>query len=348
MRKIKVLIVDDSSLVRVFLTKALSDAGNIEVVGTAANPYQAVEEIKKKRPDLLTLDVEMPGMNGLEFLEKLMKAHPMPVIMVSTLTAKGSRVTIKALELGAVDFIEKPIIKETEDLDGFKREILGKIQAFREIEMKKVLNTVRKRDDFHNRETKIKADNKKIIAIGASTGGVQTLKKLLPSFTSNFPGVVIIQHMPADFTSAFAEMLNKISAIDVKEAEDGDIIKSGVALIAPGDYHLEVIEKKGNYIVSLNKGKKVNYQRPAVDISFNSLAKATGKNIIAVLLTGMGVDGARGMLNIRKAGGYAIAQDESTSIVYGMPKAAVKLNAVDEVLPLDQISQRIKKILNEV
>lgn len=351
MRKIKVLIIDDSPLVRVFLKKVLSEDENIKVVGTAANSYQAVEEIKLKDPDLLTLDVEMPGMNGLEFLSKLMSAHPMPVIMVSTLTRQGSDITLKALEMGAVDFIAKPDLRTKSKLPEFKREVITKVKAVNDIRMKKIINLTKGRKNYlvkkpveHCRDS----IQQRVIGIGVSTGGVQTLKKLLPTFPSDLPGIILVQHMPQGFTSSFADLLNKISRIKVKEAQAGDKIIRGQALLVPGDFHLTIEKRKEDYYVNLNKNPKVNHQRPSVDITFNSLAEVLGNLAIGVLLTGMGKDGARGMKNIKNAGGYTIAQDKETAIVYGMPKAAVDMDAVDEILPLDEISQRITKITSEV
>lgn len=349
MQQIRVLIVDDSPFVRVFLTKILSKDKNIQVVGTAANPNQAVREIKEKKP---ALDVEMPVMNGLEFLKRLMIAHPMPVIMISTLTTQGSKVTLEALKIGAVDFITKPNLIDQEKIIEFKNEVLNKIKAVRYLKMNNLIKIMSHNNHSCQKEKGF-GDYKKysqevITGIGVSTGGVQTLKVLLPSFPPDLPGMIVIQHMPEGFTASFARELDRISSIRVKEAEAGDKIISGQALLVPGNYHLEVIRKRGQYYVELNKSPKVNYQRPSIDITFKSMAAVAGKNAIGVLLTGMGKDGAQGMVNIKEAGGYTIAQNEETAIIYGMPKAAVKLNAVDEVLPLMKISQRIIKLISEV
>lgn len=352
MQQIKVLIVDDSPFVRVFLTKILSKDKNIQVVGTAANPNQAVREIKEKRPDLLTLDVEMPVMNGLEFLKRLMIAHPMPVIMISTLTAQGSKATLEALKIGAVDFITKPNLIDQEKIIEFKNEVLNKIKAVKYLKMNSLIKIISHNNHTYQKEKcfeKYRKYNQKVITgIGVSTGGVQTLKVLLPSFPPDLPGMVVIQHMPEGFTAPFARELDRISSIRVKEAEAGDKIIPGQALLVPGNYHLEIIRKRKQYYVELNKSPKVNYQRPSIDITFKSMVEAAGRNAIGVLLTGMGRDGAQGMVNIKEAGGYTIAQNEETAIIYGMPKAAVKLNAVDEVLPLMKISQRIIKKISEV
>jgi two-component system chemotaxis response regulator CheB len=269
--------------------------------------------------------------------------------MISTLTTSRSKVTLKALELGAFDFIAKPNLSNQRNLLDFKREVLSKIKTVEKVKMKNILDTVRLRSISEvSHSGKINNLNRNIIGIGVSTGGVQTLKKLLPSFPSNIPGMLIVQHMPREFTLSFARMLNNVSGIEIKEAESGDEVLGGRALLAPGDSHLELQKIKNRYFVKLNRREKVNHQRPSVDVTFNSLAEVAGSKTIGVLLTGMGTDGARGMLNIKKAGGYTIAQNEETAIVYGMPRAAVELNAANEILPLAEISEKIEKLINEV
>ncbi|WP_018247226.1 protein-glutamate methylesterase/protein-glutamine glutaminase [Orenia marismortui] len=347
-KKVRVLIVDDSPVVRQLLKSTVERSPNLEVVGTARDPFLAVKKIKKLSPDILTLDVEMPRMNGLEFLKRLMIAHPLPVVMVSTLTSQGSQVTLKALELGAVDFVAKPNLAKREMRIEFQRELLDKLAVAAKVEVRKLKGYNISTNSKANAPIKIKKKVKnRIIAIGASTGGVRALRQILPQMPDDIPGVVIIQHMPKEFTKTFAENLNQISKIKVKEAEDGDQILAGQALVAPGGYHLEVKKRRAGYYVKLLRGAKVNYQRPAVDVSFNSLAQLADSSVIAVLLTGMGSDGAKGLRRIKEVGGYTLVQNQESSTIFGMPKRAIEIGAATEIVALNQIVEKIISYLND-
>lgn len=341
---IKVLIVDDSALVRKVLTEELNRQHDIEVVGTAVDPYVAREKIIQLQPDVLTLDLEMPRMDGLSFLAKLMKHYPMPVVVVSSLTPKNSENALMALRLGAVDVISKPgssysaqnisktIVKSvrTASLAKFDRNALAneQVAATGAADLVKPKTTL-----FHTTD--------KIIAIGASTGGTKALEKVLTGLPANMPGIVIVQHMPPVFTKSFADRLDSVCSLRVKEAEDNDLVESGVALLAPGNFHMLVERRSAKYHVRIKSGPPVHHHRPSVDVLFNSVAESVGVNASGVLLTGMGADGAKGLLAMKNAGAHTIAQDEATCVVYGMPKEAKKMGAVNEVLPLQDISDAI-------
>jgi len=344
-RKIRVLIVDDSPVVRQLLKLTLEQSTELEVVGTAGDPYLAVQKIKELNPDVLTLDVEMPRMNGLEFLKRLMIAHPLPVVMVSTLTLSGSKVTLKALELGAVDFVAKPNLGNKIEKREFQREIISKVEIAAKVDMRKL-----KPHNSHIAENSVQLKTNKdnrIIAIGASTGGVTAIRSILPHFPKSSPGIVIIQHMPKGFTKTFADNLDKISSVKVKEAEDGDRVLSGQALVVPGSYHLKISKQGSGYYSQLVTGPKVNYQRPAVDVTFASLAQIAGSETIGILLTGMGKDGAKGLKMIKDNGGYTLVQNEESSTIFGMPKQAIELGAATEVLPLNKIPSKVIDLLND-
>ena len=343
---IKVLVIDDSALVRKVLTEELNKQPDITVVGTAMDPYVARDKIVSLKPDVLTLDLEMPRMDGLSFLEKLMRHYPMPVVVVSSLAPKNSENAFRALRMGAVDVICKPGSAYT--THQVSREI---IKAVRTASIAKV--------NVYEEDRKYKGNDRqrgmtgrglavtthKLIAIGASTGGTKAIEIILKDLPLNTPGIVIVQHMPPVFTKNFADRLSELCLINVKEAEDGDLVQSGTALLAPGNYHM-LLEKSGaKYYVRIKHGPPVNYHRPSVDVLFKSVAKAAGKNAAGVILTGMGSDGAKGLLEMKQAGASSFAQDEATSVVYGMPKEAVKLGGVDKVLPIHSISSAI---LNEV
>jgi two-component system, chemotaxis family, protein-glutamate methylesterase/glutaminase len=339
---IRVLIVDDSALVRKILSDELSKFPDIEVVGTAVDPYIARDRIIALKPDVLTLDVEMPRMDGLSFLAKLMRHHPMPVVVVSSLTPQNSATAIRALALGAVEVISKPgAAYSTPDVGGqLVRAIRTAAAArLRHADPAAPPPPIEEAPDAHLQTTH------KIIAIGASTGGTQAIEKVLRAFPANAPGTVIVQHMPATFTGPFAQRLNGICAMEVREARDGDAVVPGVALIAPGDHHMLLTKSGAKYQVRLKDGPPVHHQRPAVDVLFQSVARSAGKNAIGALLTGMGADGASGLLAMRESGAYTIAQDEATCIVFGMPKEAIKLEAAEAICPLPEIPHAIWQAL---
>ena len=336
---IKVLIVDDSAVVRSILTSELSRHKDIEVIGTAVDPYVARDKIVKLRPDVITLDIEMPRMDGLSFLAKLMKHLPMPVVVVSSLTPKNSDTALKALELGAVEVLGKPGGSySTQDIS---RSLANAIRAAASAKIQK---TPAKGEGAAG-VTLIKPIQFKtthqIIAIGASTGGTKAIETVLTSMPANAPATVIVQHMPEAFTRAFAERLNQICRMEVREARDNDHAIPGLALIAPGNYHMLLKRSGGNYLVRIKDGPRVHYQRPSVDILFQSVAKSAGRNAVGAILTGMGADGAKGLLAMKESGSYTIAQDEATSVVFGMPKEAIALGAADKIVPLPLIAQKI-------
>jgi two-component system, chemotaxis family, protein-glutamate methylesterase/glutaminase len=344
MRKIRVLVVDDSALMRRILTDLLSRDPGIEVIGAAQDPYIARDKILRLQPDVLTLDVEMPRMDGLTFLEKLMRAHPMPVVMVSSLTLKGAETTLRALELGAVDFVSKPQLDLVERMPETIPEVVEKIKAASLARPKLVRRAPtphRHKAPGHQPTQAMPKTTQRIIAVGASTGGTEAIRELLTGLPADAPGVVIVQHMPEKFTRAFAERCNSLCTIQIKEAEDGDRLLQGHALIAPGNYHMRLCRDGASYYVRLEQGPPVNRHRPSVDVLFQAAAEVAGRNAVGVLLTGMGDDGARGLLAMKQAGAHTIAQDEESCVVFGMPKEAIKLGAVDKVLPLTEISATV-------
>ncbi len=341
---IKVLIVDDSAVVRRILSERLGRASDVEVVGTAADPYLARDKIVELEPDVLTLDVEMPRMDGLTFLEKLMKYHPMPVIVVSSITPKGSHVALKALELGAVDVVSKP--GSAYSVADISRQLVTKIRAAANARVVgKKLSGHREPDSLREPPALLHTANK-VLAIGASTGGPEAIRRVLGGLPPTIPGTVIVQHMPEHFTSAFARRLDGECEMEVREAEGGEILRPGLALIAPGNKHLLVYRNAGyrngvQYVAQVRDGPQVFHQRPSVEVLFNSVAKHVGANAVGVLLTGMGADGARGLLAMKEAMAKTIAQDEASCVVFGMPKVAIELGAADRVLPLDEIPKGI-------
>ena len=339
-KQIKALVIDDSAVVRNLLSEILETDSAIEVVATAGDPYKAVEKIKQFAPDVITLDVEMPKMSGLQFLKKLMSAYPLPVVMISSLTKRGSKETINALEYGAIDFVAKTNLKDPNNSKQFKAEVLRKVKLAAGVKVRKIKKN-RKRKNKKEQSISVSNkdfDSKYIIAIGASTGGVKALKSIIADFPVNSPGIIIIQHMPKEFTASFANTLDSVAQIKVKEAEEGDKISSGQALLAPGDAHVTVNKKGKSYYINLDhQGPKEHHQRPAVDVTFNSLAKVVGNKLIGILLTGMGKDGAQGLKKIKASGGYTIAESEKTATIFGMPKQAINIGAVTEVLPLSKI-----------
>jgi len=334
---VKVLIIDDSPLIRRLLSEILSQASDIEVVGCAEDPYQAREMIKLLNPDVLTLDVEMPKMDGISFLRNLMRLRPMPVVMISTLTQQGSPITLEALELGAVDFIAKPTVNVKQQMSQYAYVVQQKVRvaAGARVRSFKKVSTV-----SEPLPSNAQFLLNKIIAIGASTGGTEAIKEVLIKMPTNCPAIVITQHIPPVFSTSFAQRMDRTCAINVKEAQHGDKLTAGWAYIAPGGLHL--YKKRGaSLYCELDDSEPVNRHKPAVDVLFNSLLECGGKNIVAALLTGMGSDGAKGLLSIKQAGGYTIAQDEFSSVVWGMPKAAVDLGAAHEIVALDKVTQRL-------
>lgn len=355
-KKIKVLIIDDSALIRKVLTGILKAANDIEVVGTAPDPYIARDKIKALNPDVLTLDVEMPKMDGISFLSNLMRLRPMPVVMISSLTEKGADITLQALELGAIDFISKPKLDLSEGLQAYSDEILEKVRIAAKANVrtsfapKLVINKKYSADAIikSKKSKKHFKTTEKIIAIGASTGGTEAIKQVLSTLPAHAPGIVITQHIPESFSKPFAERMDRSSALTVFEASDGQQILAGHVYIAPGDRHL-VIERSGaRYICKLHDGPPVNRHRPSVDVMFRSISQNVGPNAIGVLLTGMGNDGAAGLKEMHNAGASTIIQDEKTSVVWGMPGEAYKIGAVDTVEPIDNISNRILKTIHKM
>ncbi len=349
---IKVLIVDDSALVRQLLSKMLDDVPDIEVVGTAMDAYSARDKIKRYNPDVLTLDIEMPRMNGIIFLSKLMRLHPMPVIMIATLTESNADVTLKALELGAVDFVAKPRSDLAHTLEECELEIITKVKAAANVKLTTLLRQVNKSGSCHAQLTRKLIDGnselgkhvfpqESLVAIGASTGGTEAIKEVLQSMPADAPGIVIAQHIPAAYSRSFTERMNRLSEIKVALAAHGQAVLPGHAYIAPGDRHLSVIQEGAHYVCRLDDGPPVNRHKPSVDVLFRSVADAAGSNSIGVLLTGMGEDGAAGLKQMRDLGAMTIAQDRDTSVVWGMPGAAVKLGAADQVLSLNSVSRAI-------
>ena len=333
---IKVLIVDDSAVVRQVLSSELSKVSDIEVIGTASDPYFARDKILSCKPDVITLDIEMPRMDGLTFLKKLMAQYPIPVIIVSSLTQKGGEIAMEALECGAVDVICKPGAAYT--VGNIASILIDQIRAASRISLNK-LGKKSSSAPIKPVTYSMTATTNKILAIGASTGGTSAIERVLMSMPSSAPGIVIVQHMPEKFTKAFADRLNKICDIEVHEAQNGDSIVPGRALIAPGNHHMILRRSGARYYVELKDTPPVFHQRPSVEVLFNSVAMFAGKNAVGVILTGMGTDGAQGLLEMRKAGASTIAQDQESSIVWGMPGEAVKIGAADYVLPLDNIAE---------
>lgn len=337
---IKVLVVDDSALVRSLLAEIIRSTPGLQLVGLAPDAYVARDMVKQFSPDVITLDIEMPRMDGLSFLQKLMRARPTPVIMISTLTEEGAEASLQALEFGAVDFIPKPKLGITAGIRDYAESIVEKIQMAAQVKVKPLADANNHRDKIVAPDKKITSPmqgTEKIIAIGASTGGTEAIKDLLLQLPTAVPGIVITQHMPAGFTRTYAERLNKVTRLHVVEAKGGERILPGHAFLAPGGHHLIVVRSGADYLVKLSDAEPVHRHRPAVDVMMESVALAGGKNVLGVLLTGMGKDGAKGMLAIKQQGGYTFAQDEASCVVYGMPKEAVQIGAVDQTVVLDKM-----------
>jgi len=343
--KIKVLCVDDSALIRSVMTEIINSQPDMLVVGTAADPLVARDLIKVTNPDVLTLDVEMPRMDGLEFLDKLMRLRPMPVVMVSSLTERGSEIALRALELGAIDFVTKPRLGVRDGLLNYTELITGKIRtAFGARLLPSRHGGSAKSTAEAPQEAPLRSpllSTEKLIIIGASTGGTEAIREVLQPLPPDCPAVLIAQHMPAGFTRSFAQRLDGLCRITVKEAEHGERVLPGYAYIAPGAFHLSLARSGANYVAHLDQEPPVNRHRPSIDVLFDSAAKHAGKNAIGMILTGMGKDGAEGLLRMKRAGAYTLAQDEASCVVFGMPKEAIALGAADEVAPLGEMSRRV-------
>lgn len=359
MKKISVLIIDDSAVVRRILKEILSSDKDIEVVGTAMDPYIARDKIKKLHPDVLTLDVEMPKMDGISFLRNVMRLRPMPVVMISSLTQQGAEIALEALSIGAVDYISKPKLDVAHELASYADEIITKVKVAAQA---KVLPNVTETSVIKSAQQKAiqslaklrgkKPQNKlktteKIIAIGASTGGTEAIKEILVNMKPDSPGIVIAQHIPKAFSTAFSKRMDSVSPMAVCEAMDGQHVLPGHAYIAPGDQHLMLVREGARYYCKLDDGEPCNRHKPSVDVMFRSVEEAAGDNAIGIILTGMGADGARGLKQMHDSGSKTIAQDENSSVVWGMPGEAVKLEATDFVLPLNKIAQKIETLISE-
>lgn len=362
MNRIKVLIVDDSAIVRDVLSAAVESQRDMELMGTAPDPFIARDKIVRLNPDVITLDIEMPRMDGLTFLEKLMKYYPLPVIIVSSITTKDPYAAVKALELGAFDVVNKPGGSIT--VEEVKEDVLRKVRSayeaketFLEKWRNQVVDTSKAKEREKVRETiRLKFSSpssgqtsfltqvtttEKLIALGASTGGTVALEYIFRSLPRHLPPIVVTQHMPMNFTRQFAQRLNELSELTVKEGEEGELLQIGVVYLAPGGFHMEVSRRGASLFIHLHQGERVHFQRPAVDVLFHSVAQTTGKNAFGILLTGMGKDGAAGLLSMKQKGALTAAQDERTSIVWGMPRAAIELGAAGQVLSLEQIPHAI-------
>jgi len=337
-KPVRVLIVDDSAVIRQLLSMLLSQDAEIEVVGTAGDPFEAREQIKALNPDVVTLDVEMPNMDGVTFLRKIMTLRPMPVIMVSTLTQVGAETTLEALEIGAVDFFAKPTVDVANALTALAGELQSKVKyaAHARLGARRAPPAVRPQ-----RPARKLAPTDKIIAVGASTGGVEALKALLMALPAECPPILITQHMPPRFTTAFAERLNRECPMTVSEAQHDDLIEPNHAYIAPGSHHLELVRVAGRLKARLDDGPTVSGHRPSVDVLFQSVAKVAGKAAVGVILTGMGKDGSSGLLDMRNAGAFTLGQDEQSSLIYGMPRAAFERGAVMRQASLSHMADAI-------
>ncbi|SCX14285.1 protein-glutamate methylesterase/protein-glutamine glutaminase [Agrobacterium rosae] len=356
-KKVRVLIVDDSASVRQTLTAVLEADPAIEVIGAASDPFAAAKKIQEDLPDVITLDVEMPRMDGITFLRKIMAQHPIPVVMCSSLTEAGSETLLQALEAGAVDIILKPRIGAADHLAESAQRICEVVKSAAHARVKGI-KTLSRHAIPNAPQAKLTADAvlpppsgkamartmEMVVCVGASTGGTEALREMLERLPANSPGILIVQHMPEKFTAAFARRLNTLCDVEIKEAEDGDTVLRGHVLIAPGDKHMLLERQGARYYASVRNGPLVSRHRPSVDVLFRSAARAAGSNALGVIMTGMGDDGARGMLEMHQAGALTIAQDEASSVVFGMPKEAIAHGGVDKILPLNQIAQ---EILNE-
>jgi len=343
-KKIKVLVVDDSAVVRKVFREELSREIDIEVVGTAPDPYVARDKIVNLKPDVVTLDIEMPRMDGITFLKKIVRYYPLPVIIVSSLTKKGGKLAMEALSIGALEVISKP--SSAYSVGEMSVQLIDKIRAVAKVKVE----TKKEGQSIESLQAKkapiaLAETTNKIIAIGASTGGTEALKVVLTGMPPNAPGILVVQHMPAHFTTSFSERLDELSAITVREAKDGDPLINGLALIAPGNYHMLLKRSGAKHYVQVKKGPLVHHQRPSVDVLFHSVADYAGGNAAGVILTGMGADGAQGLLKMKKAGARTVAQDEKSCIVFGMPKEAIKLGAAEKVVPLKNVGETVLNMI---
>ncbi|MDY6972030.1 MAG: chemotaxis response regulator protein-glutamate methylesterase [Thermodesulfobacteriota bacterium] len=338
-KELRVLVVDDSAVVRKVFTEELSRERGIEVVGTAPDPYVARDKIVRLKPDVVTLDIEMPRMDGLTFLKKLMKHYPIPVIIVSSLTKEGGKLAMEALSNGAVEVISKP--SAAYSVGDMSIQLADKIRAAAraDVRARAQQDTATGPIGLERASQALASTTNKVIALGASTGGTEAIKTVLSGMPRNSPGIVVVQHMPAKFTASFAERLDSLCAVDVREAEDGDSIVNGKALIAPGNFHILLKRSGARYFVRVKNGPLVHHQRPAVDVLFKSMADYAGANAVGILMTGMGADGAEGLLKMKQAGAGTIAQNEETCVVFGMPKEAIRLGAADKVVGLQDIAR---------
>ena len=339
-QEIRVLVVDDSAIVRKVFAEELSKEKDITVIGTAPDPYVARDKIVKLKPDVVTLDIEMPRMDGLTFLKKIMTYAPLPVIIVSSLTREGSKIALEALALGALEVVSKP--SAAYSVGDLSIQLADKIRAVAKVKVR--ARVYGPHDESAREKAVLKSralteTTSKIIAIGASTGGTEALREVITRMPRDAPGILVVQHMPAKFTASFAERLDTLSDMNVKEAEDGDTVVNGQVLIAPGNFHMLLKRSGARYYVAVKTGPMVHHQRPAVDILFKSVAQVAGSNALGIILTGMGSDGAEGMVHMKQAGAMNIAQDEQSCVVFGMPKEAIKTGAVDKVVPLIRIAQ---------
>lgn len=355
MSKIRLLIIDDSALIRQMLTQIFNSSSDIEVVGSAVDPIAAREKIKRLNPDVLTLDVEMPRMDGLTFLRNLMRLRPMPVVMISTLTEKGAAVTLEALEVGAVDFVAKPKVDVSNSLNAYAEDIISKVRmaARAKVRPYQEKTAIKKESGSvpksHSADTIIKPSSvkkhfkttDKIIALGSSTGGTEALKRVVADLPGNTPAIVVSQHLPVAFSASFAKHVNEATEMTVCIAKNGQQVLPGNIYIAPGDQHLLIVRDGARYICQLNDGPPVNRHKPSVEVMFRSVAQNVGHNAVGVMLTGMGADGAKAMLEMKDAGSINIVQDEASSVVWGMPGEAFKLGAADHVMPLDKVAAQI-------
>jgi two-component system chemotaxis response regulator CheB len=341
---IRVLVVDDSALIRSLLSEIIRQDPELELVGAAPDAFVAKDMVMQLKPDVITLDIEMPKVDGLTFLDRLMKARPTPVVMISTLTEKGADATIRSLELGAIDFIAKPKLNVTQGIGEYQQEIVAKIKVAAASKPRPRASSAASMRAiplvYQGTET--------IVAIGASTGGTEAIRQVLEALSPAFPATVITQHMPPNFTRSFAVRLNNLCKMQVKEAQDGERLLPGNAYIAPGDKHLEIVRHGADYRVSLNSGALVSGHKPAVDVMFQSLAKVAGINTVATILTGMGKDGAQGLLALKQAGAITMAQNEESCVVYGMPKAAVDIGATESVYSIDKMSLALSKAVEKI
>jgi two-component system chemotaxis response regulator CheB len=346
-RRTRVLVVDDSALVRDILARGLALDPELEVVGAASDPYAARDRIVQLRPDVLTLDVEMPRMDGVEFLRKLMPQYPLPVVMVSALTERGAQVTLDALEAGAVDFVTKPSADVARGLNGMLAELRAKVKVAARVDVSRFRQRAPPQAVQKPKvQTALAVSTDKVIAIGASTGGTEAIREVVMKLPRTAPGVVIVQHMPAGFTRMFADRLNQLVQMDVKEAEDGDRVMTGRILVAPGGKHMRVVRAGGIYSVEIRPGELVCGHCPSVEVLMQSVALSVGANAVGVMLTGMGHDGADGLKAMRDAGARTLAQDEKSCVVFGMPKVAYERGGAERLVPLSDIAPSVLRLLS--